>query len=193
MQGELQCRRAAPVTCMHGRAGYDTRKFDSGASVPIGVPLANLRCYVLSEHLDPLPVGVPGELMVSGIQLARGYLKRPDLTAEKFIANPFAGGDPHHSRMYRTGGSRPAFCEASPVPAAALIPASVDRPAGATEAVARQATLHAGCRTATWSSWAAWTSRCPLCCTGVRDLPEYLRMPALQQLARGPVPCMWTI
>ncbi len=112
MQGELQCRRAARVTCMHGLAGYDTRNFGSGASVPIGVPLANLRCYVLSEHLQPLPVGVPGELMVSGIQLARGYLKRPDLTAEKFIANPFAGGDLHHSRMYRTGGSRLAFCEA---------------------------------------------------------------------------------
>jgi len=115
MQGELQCHRTAPVTCIHGRAGYETRNFTSGASVPIGVPLANLRCYVLSEHLDPLPVGVPGELMVSGIQLARGYLKRPDLTAEKFIANPFSRGDPHHSRMYRTGGSRPAFCEASAV------------------------------------------------------------------------------
>ena len=74
--------------------------------MPIGGPLANLRCYVLDEHLQLLPVGVPGELMVSGIQVARGYIKRPDLTAEKFIANPFAGGDPHHGRMYRTGASR---------------------------------------------------------------------------------------
>ena len=74
--------------------------------MPIGGPLANLHCYVLDEHLQLLPVGVPGELMVSGIQVARGYIKRPDLTAEKFIANPFAGGDPHHGRMYRTGASR---------------------------------------------------------------------------------------
>jgi hypothetical protein len=166
MQGALQGRRAAPVTCMHGRAGYDTRKFGSGASVPIGVPLANLRCYVLSEHLQPLPVGVPGELMVSGIQLARGYLKRPDLTAEKFIANPFAGGDLHHSRMYRTGGSQRAKCKASPCAQQLRCKsASMDCPAGAAYDTARQATLRAGCRTATWSSWAAWTSRCPLCCT----------------------------
>ena len=71
--------------------------------MPIGVPLANLRCYVLDEHLQLQPVGVPGELMVSGIQVARGYIKRPDLTAEKFIANPFAGGDALHACMYRTG------------------------------------------------------------------------------------------
>ncbi len=88
-------------------AGYDTRDFKGGASMPIGGPLANLRCYVLDEHLQLLPVGVPGELMVSGIQVARGYIKRPDLTAEKFIANPFARGDPHHKRMYRTGELMP--------------------------------------------------------------------------------------
>ena len=73
--------------------------------VPIGPPLANLRAYVLDEHLQLVPIGVPGELMLSGIQVARGYLHRPELTAEKFIANPFAGGDAHHSRMYRTGAS----------------------------------------------------------------------------------------
>ena len=80
-----------------------TAEFKGGASVPIGQPMANLRCYVLDEHLQPVPTGVPGELMVSGIQLARGYMKRPDLTAEKFIANPFSDGDPHHGRLYRTG------------------------------------------------------------------------------------------
>ena len=58
-------------------------------------------------------MGVPGELMVSGIQLARGYLKRPDLTAEKFIANPYSGGDPHHSRLYRTGMSMQIHCLSS--------------------------------------------------------------------------------
>ena len=85
-------------------AGYDvTAEFAGGASVPIGRPIDNLHCYVLDAKLQLLPVGVPGELMVSGIQLARGYLKRPDLTAEKFIPNPFSRGHTHHDRLYRTG------------------------------------------------------------------------------------------
>ena len=89
-----------------------TAEFAGGASVPIGRPIDNLRCYVLDAKLQLLPVGVPGELMVSGIQLARGYLKRPDLTAEKFIPNPFSGGDKHHDRLYRTGMRWPlhAYC-----------------------------------------------------------------------------------
>ena len=85
--------------------GYDvTVEFQGGATVPIGRPIANLHCYVLDERLQLVPVGMPGELMVSGIQLARGYLKRPDLTAEKFITNPYSDGDNMHSRLYRTGG-----------------------------------------------------------------------------------------
>ena len=83
-----------------------------GASVPIGRPLANYHAYVLGAHLQLLPVGVPGEIMVSGIQLARGYLKRPELTAEKFIYNPYCGGREHHERLYRTGTgftTAPAF------------------------------------------------------------------------------------
>ena len=88
------------------RAGLDvTTEFTGGAAVPIGQPLANLRAYVLDAELQLLPVGVPGELMISGVQLARGYLKRPDLTAEKFIANPYSGGHPHHDRLYRTGAA----------------------------------------------------------------------------------------
>ena len=80
-----------------------TAEYKGGASVPIGRPLANFHAYVLDAQLQLLPVGVPGELMVSGVQLARGYLKRPDLTAEKFIPNPYSGGRLHHERLYRTG------------------------------------------------------------------------------------------
>ena len=83
-----------------------TAEFKGGASVPIGRPIANMRCYVLDAQQQLLPIGMPGELMVSGIQLARGYLKRPDLTAEKFIPNPYSGGDPTHDRLYCTGASK---------------------------------------------------------------------------------------
>ena len=73
--------------------------------MPIGYPIANVKMYVLDAQLRPLPVGVPGELMISSRQLARGYIKRPDLSAEKFIDCPFGTGE--YGRMYRTGQGPP--------------------------------------------------------------------------------------
>ena len=65
--------------------------------------MANVRVYVLDRNLEPAPAGVPGELFIAGAGVSRGYLGRPDLTAERFLPDPFSGGGSGGTRMYRTG------------------------------------------------------------------------------------------
>jgi amino acid adenylation domain-containing protein len=71
---------------------------------PIGKPIANVQVYVVDEEMNPVPMGVRGELYIGGDGLARAYLNRPELTAERFVPNPFATGEASSGqRLYRTG------------------------------------------------------------------------------------------
>jgi acyl carrier protein len=67
-------------------------------SVSIGKPISNTKIYILDQYLQPLPIGITGEIYIGGIGVARGYLNQPELTAEKFINNPFDSG-----KLYKTG------------------------------------------------------------------------------------------
>ncbi|MFN7338240.1 MAG: AMP-binding protein, partial [bacterium] len=81
--------------------------------ITIGRPIPHVQVYILDSHLQPVPIGVAGELHIGGAGLARGYLNRPELTAEKFISNPFVSLDPpltpldkggeQPSKLYKTG------------------------------------------------------------------------------------------
>ena len=79
---------------------YAVEKDFSGSVVPVGLPIDGVRSYVLGANLELLPPGIPGELYIGGVGLARGYLGHPDLTAERFVPDPFAGSG---ARMHRTG------------------------------------------------------------------------------------------
>ena len=113
LSGELQSRFFAlfPDVALHNLYGpteaaidvtaWTCLRADGERTPPIGAPIWNTRIYLLDAGLEPVPVGVSGELYIAGVGLARGYLHRPGLSAERFVA------DPHHrepgSRMYRSG------------------------------------------------------------------------------------------
>ena len=86
---------SADATC------YETRNTESSGSISIGRPIHNTQIYVMDSHLQPVPVGVLGEIYIGGVGLARGYLNRPELTTEKFIPNIFSSES--GSLLYRTG------------------------------------------------------------------------------------------
>ena len=83
------------VYCVEGRTAANI------GDVPIGHPITNATLYVLDEFLQPAPIMTPGELFIGGVCVARGYLNRPDLTAEKFVPDPFSSIE--GARLYRTG------------------------------------------------------------------------------------------
>lgn len=89
----------ATVGCSYFEIDGSDYVEDYRGTVPIGYPIANSHVYILDDRMNPVPVGMIGEIYIGGNGVARGYLNRPDLTAEKFIADPFICG----SRLYKTG------------------------------------------------------------------------------------------
>jgi len=108
LQQKFHARLAAALWNLYGPTEttidvtfFECKRDSSSDAVPIGRPIANTEVYILDSELKPTSIGVAGELYVGGASLARGYLNRSDLTAEKFIRNPFSE-DPD-ARLYRTG------------------------------------------------------------------------------------------
>ena len=104
-------RNSPPQHLINGYGPTETTTFaitheiaavpEAAASIPLGRPIANTRIYILDANLEPVPIGVTGEIYIGGAGVARGYLNRPELTAERFLPDPFARGP--DVRIYRTG------------------------------------------------------------------------------------------
>jgi amino acid adenylation domain-containing protein len=104
-------QNGAPQHLLNGYGPTETTTFattyeitavpEDARTIPIGHPIANTQTYILNALGQPVPIGVPGELYIGGAGVARGYLNRPELTAERFLSDPFS--DEPGARMYRTG------------------------------------------------------------------------------------------
>ncbi|WP_009631335.1 non-ribosomal peptide synthetase [Synechocystis sp. PCC 7509] len=88
-----------PTETTVGVLTYKVKPINQAKTLPIGRPLANTQAYILDDRLQPVPIFVPGELYIGGANLARGYLNSPELTAQKFINNPFSDT----GKLYKTG------------------------------------------------------------------------------------------
>jgi amino acid adenylation domain-containing protein len=98
--GTIVATEYGPTEITIGNSGQSIVDIPATELVPLGGPIPNTTMYVLTDRLEPVPVGVPGEVYIGGVGVARGYLGRPDLTADRFLPDPYG---PPGSRLYRSG------------------------------------------------------------------------------------------
>jgi amino acid adenylation domain-containing protein len=91
------------ITCTAFRITEETLDFDLSRNIPIGRPLSNTSVHILDKDMNPVPIGVTGELHIGGPRVGLGYLNQPELTADRFIPDPFADDRTTEARLYKTG------------------------------------------------------------------------------------------